>query len=476
MVQVAEAPGAAKIRPVADGVFSKGALGWALFEWARNPYVVVCSIYVFAPYFALHVAPSPVEGQALIAEIGKWAGLLVALTAPFLGAAADQGGARKPWLAACLLVMIPCTFALWWVTPASDPGGLGLQTALIIFFVVGVIFPYTETLHNAMLPGAANPIALPHVSGLGLALGNLASVLLLSFVLVTMALPGVIAAPFIPDAPMFGLDPAAHEPSRIVGPICSVWLAIFAIPLFLYTRDGRQGAAGGPIKAARDGAVALWGTIKGLRQRTDIALFLVARMLYADGKTALIIYGGVYAAGVMQWGLVEMTLYGILMSVFAVLGGVVGGWLDAALGPKRAILIEIAASTLALAAMVTTNRDMILGQAASRDAVWGFPVFSSAPELAFIAIVMVLAVFITAAYASSRTMLARMAPASEAGKLFGLYAMSGTATVFVGHMMVEGFTRAFASQAAGLASIGILLVAGLLLMLFVKPPPKPGEA
>ena len=474
MVQIAETP--SELRETAstsDGVFSKGALGWALFEWARNPYVVICSIYVFAPYFALSVAPNPVEGQALIAEIGKWAGLLVAVTAPFLGAAADQGGARKPWLAANLLIMIPCVFALWWVTPASAGTGFGLEVAIFVFFVVGVIFPYTETLHNAMLPNAANPVALPHVSGMGLALGNLASVLLLCFVLVTMALPGVIQAPFIPDAPMFGLDPALHEPSRIVGPICAIWLAIFSIPLFLYTKDGQRGSGPGPIRAAKEGAAALWETVKGLKKRTDIALFLVARMLYADGKTALIIYGGVFAAGVMEWGLVEMTLYGILMSIFAVFGGVVGGMLDAALGPKRAILIEISASFCALYALVTTNQTQVMGRAVSDDAVWNSPVFATAPELAFISIVMVLAIFITAAYASSRTMLARMAPAEEAGKLFGLYAMSGTATVFVGHMMVEGFTRAFESQAAGMASIGILLFSGLLLMLFVKPPAKP---
>src|SRR5690606_2216936 len=121
---------------------------------------------------------------------------------------------------------------------------------------------------------------LPQVSGLGLALGNAASVLLLVFVLVTIALPGQVDWPFVPDAPWFGLDPAAHETSRIAAPITAGWLLVFAIPLFLYVPDldttgERFGAA------LKHGVGNVLRTLRKLGHYRNVALFLVARMLYA---------------------------------------------------------------------------------------------------------------------------------------------------------------------------------------------------
>ena len=49
----------------ADG---RGQLGWALFEWARNPYVILITIYIFSPYFSSTVVGDPVRGQAIWRE------------------------------------------------------------------------------------------------------------------------------------------------------------------------------------------------------------------------------------------------------------------------------------------------------------------------------------------------------------------------------------------------------------------------
>jgi UMF1 family MFS transporter len=160
------------------------------------------------------------------------------------------------------------------------------------------------------------------------------------FVLWAFALPGVLHLPFIPETPLFGLDPAAYEPNRIVGPLCAVWLAVFALPIFFFTRDlDTTGEKFGD--AMRHGVGKVVGTIRKLRDHRNVALFLVARMFYADGKTAILIFSGVYAAGVMGWGLLEMLTLGIVTTAFAVIGGLSGGWLDSWLGPKRAVALEI---------------------------------------------------------------------------------------------------------------------------------------
>jgi hypothetical protein len=177
------------------------------------------------------------------------------------------------------------------------------------------------------------------------------------------------------------------------------------------------------------------------RERPDIVRFLAARMLYADGKTAILISGGVYAAGMMGWGFIEMVIYGIALSVVAVFGGFVGGWLDAWVGPKRAIQIEIGFTTLSLISMASFQRDtMFWIFKPSLEPVWAFPYFQTLPEIAYFFVVSVIAIFITAAYASSRTLMTRMAPKEMIGELFGIYALAGTATVWMGPLLVDTMT------------------------------------
>ena len=38
---------------------------WILFDWAAQPYFTLITTFVFAPYFATHVASDPAQGQAL---------------------------------------------------------------------------------------------------------------------------------------------------------------------------------------------------------------------------------------------------------------------------------------------------------------------------------------------------------------------------------------------------------------------------
>ncbi|MET0337599.1 MAG: MFS transporter, partial [Caulobacter sp.] len=39
---------------------SRGALSWALFQGARDPYVILITIYIFSPYFANVMVGDPV--------------------------------------------------------------------------------------------------------------------------------------------------------------------------------------------------------------------------------------------------------------------------------------------------------------------------------------------------------------------------------------------------------------------------------
>ncbi|MBL8545765.1 MAG: MFS transporter [Hyphomonadaceae bacterium] len=448
---------------------NRGSWSWALFEWARNPWVLLGDIYVFAPYVASVVIGDPVRGQAIIAGWHTISGMIIALSAPFIGAASDRMGRRKPLLALCIGTLALGIGLRWFALP--NEAGLTLWAIGLCTVMSGIAFVYTEVLHNSLLTRAAPPSMLSRVSGMGLALGNAASVLLLLFVLITMALPGQVALPFIPEAPLFGLDPAAHEPNRAVTLLCAAWLVLFSIPLFLYTRDlTTTGERFGD--AMRHGVGNVIRTIRKLRDYGNVALYLIARMLYADGKTAILLFSGVYASGVMGWGLLEMLCYGITLSIFAVFGGVLSGWLDHAVGLKRAVVIEIAATTACLVFMVSMSPTTMFFMPVTPDVpVWNSPFFATGPELAYLGFAIIIAISITAAYGSSRALMAHLAPAGMEGEVFGLYALSGSATAFLAPALVAYFTTAYHSLRAGFASIAILLLAGLILLLFVKPPP-----
>jgi UMF1 family MFS transporter len=446
---------------------SSAAFAWAGYQGARDPYIILVTIYILAPYISTVVIGDPVEGQALFSEWSKVAAWIAALTAPIMGAAADRAGARKPVLALVTIAMAPLIFSLWFATPG--PGGLSIALIGLVFTAMGVLIAWSEVLHNAMLTAQGGEREVPYISGLGLAAGNAASVLLLVVVLTTIALPGQIDLPFLPDAPLWGLDPATHETSRIVAPLAAVWLAVFSLPLFFLAKDGARGAISW-LAAGRQGVSGVFGTIGKLKRMPNVALFLAARMLYFDGKVAILVIGGVFAAGVNNWGLVEMTAYGVLLSAFAVGGGLLAGPLDHALGAKRALVLEIAVTIGCLSLLAGTSAERIMFVfPVSAAPVWNAPLFETASELVYLAVACVVAVSITACFASSRTLMVQLSPRGMEGELFGLYALAGTATAWAGPMLVEHFTRTYQSQQIGFLSIGILLVAGLVVLLFVKP-------
>lgn len=459
-----------------DGKLSKGAVSWALFEGARNPYVILVTIYVFMPYFAAFVVGDPVKGQEAVAAYGQYSGWIVMVTAPFLGAAIDKLGRRKGWLGLVVGLMVPLIWSLWFAKPTLASGGgegLSVGSVVAIATVVGVLFAYTEVLHNSLLVKAAGLGAAHKASALALSLGNAFSVVALAFVAWAFALPGHVDWAWVPKAPLFGLDAAAHEPDRVVAPLAAIVFAIFAIPLFLFTPDAPRSDIS-PVRAIREGAVTLWQNVKAVFQSEDrdAGIFLAARMFYVDGMTAILLFAGVYATGVMKWGGLEMLAYGIILSILAVLGGFVGGWMDAAFGPKRSVQIAIGMSILGVIAFLGMAPDKIFYfwsfDAAAHAKVWNGPFFTTIPDVIFLLIGFSNAVFITAHYASSRTLLTRLTPPDQTATFFGVYALSGTATVWLGSFLVNLGTHLTHSQQGGFATILILLLIGFIGLLFVK--------
>uniref|UniRef100_UPI00286DF879 MFS transporter n=1 Tax=Sandarakinorhabdus sp. TaxID=1916663 RepID=UPI00286DF879 len=413
------------------------------------------------------VVGDPVQGQALVAQSGKWGGWAVMITMPLLGAMVDRLGPRKPLLALVVLAMVAITTSLWWVKPAAAGDGLGIMWVVFAGAAMSWLFAAHETLHNALLVPAAGHAGVARASGLGLAGGNAMSVGLLLLVLLAFALPGTVDWPFLPAAPLLGLDPALGEPARIAGPIVGALMLVGSIPLFRAVPDAPRTRA--TLGAAFvGGASDLWRLLRDVRGSANPLLFLLARMLFTDGLTAILLFGGVFASGTMGWGTLPMLGYGIVLSCAAVMGGLLAPRLDGWLGPRFALMLELLLLILLQALVLGMGRDRILFQPASPAPLWDGPMFTTLPELVFLGLGCGLAITVTSAYASSRTLLTRLVPPDRLGAYFGLYALSGAATMWLGPLLVEIATREGGTQAAGFIPVIGLLAVGLIILLFVK--------
>ncbi len=452
---------------------SLGALSWSVFEGARDPYVILVIIYIFMPYVGSVMVgyphANPTKGQEVISQWSQYSGWLTMATAPFLGASIDQMGRRKGWLALCVAIMIPLMFCLWWAKP--DGSVLTVVEVMLMTTIIGILFSYTEVLHNSLLVRAAGLGGAHKASSLALALGNAFALVLLGFSAWAFVLPGKVDWGFVPKTPLFGLDSLMHEPERIVGPMSAGLLLIGTIPILLFTPDVKRTGVSIP-RAFANGAQALWRMLMTVKNHRDAFIFLISRSFYVDGMTAVLTFFGIYATGVMKWHALEMLMIGIILTVLAVIGGFLARWFDARLGPRRAVQMEILMSLVGIVALLGMAPDRILFfwhyDVAAHAPLWNGPFFRTLPDWVFILIGFSNAVFITAHYASSRTLLTRLTPPEQTGAFFGAYAVSGTATVWLAPFMVNIGTRIFHTQQGGFAMIAILLAVGFVGLLFVR--------
>lgn len=461
-------------------------LSWALFEFARNPYFMLIVTYVFPPYFAHFIVGDPVLGQAAVADATTWAGVIGAITAPVLGAMMDRGGARKPLMAVFVGMLMVSGLSLWWSISAATPDpanpgnaifhppteGLGV-TWTMAFLVLGFVgYTYSEMTHNAMLRTSGRSESLSQISGAGIGLGQLSSALCLVGLAVV-----AIAAPALTTVDSGFLLP------RLTGPFVAIWLAIFVIPFFIYVPDGAP-PGGTWIGAAkqvfsRDGklnpvgaVIGCYGYIRGLFSAfPETMKYLAACLVYKDGITALLALAGVYSAGVLGWGFTEQVLYGIWASIFGVVGGLwLAGFLDRRLGPRRAIMLQLALLLVAVViALGTTKESLLYGLIPSGFKVHGLGLFDTLSDVFYLLVVACVAALAAANISTSRYMVVTLAPKDRVAEFYGLFAMSSTATVWLGPLLTGWATRTFNDQRIGLSPLLLLLGVGLALMFTLKP-------
>ena len=436
---------------------------WVLFDWAAQPYYTLVLTFLFAPYFANAVAQTPAQGQALWGYAAATAGVIIALGSPFLGAVADGRGRRKPWIATFSVLLVAGLATLWLAVPAAD--GATIALVLLAFVVATAMAEFTTVFTNAIMPTLVPPSQLGRLSGTGWAVGYAGGLVSLA------VMAGLIVADPTSGRTLLGLDPlltldtAQREGDRLVGPFAAIWYALFMIPFFLFVPDlARPADAAGKRPALAE----LWETIRGLPSHRDMLLFLVARMLYADGLAAIFAFGGIYGAAVFGWGALELGLFGIVLTLTGVFGALIGGVLDDRVGSKAVIIASLLLLLVGAFGILSVDASHVLYVTEVAPKAAGSEPFSSAGERVFLAFAVLVGVVAAPVQAASRALLARLAPPDKMTQFFGLFAFSGKVTAFMAPLLVAAVTQATDSQRLGMASIAVFLIAGLVLMLPVQ--------
>ncbi|MBR0852743.1 MFS transporter [Bradyrhizobium diazoefficiens] len=437
-------------------------VSWIFFDWAAQPYFTLITTFVFAPYFATSIAPDPATGQSLWGFAMAAAGMAIALLSPMLGAIADAAGRRKPWIAAfgAILVIASCT--LW----IGKPGDRTIIPPLLIAVALASVgAEFATVFNNAMMPTLVPPERIGRLSGTGWATGYVGGIVSLLIVLGFLAANPDTGRTLLGFTPLFGLDPASHEGDRAAGPLTGLWFIIFVTPLFLFTPDY---PARRPLgEAVHEGLAELKQSLAGLPKQKSLAAFLLANMIYTDGLVSLFAFGGIYAAGTFGWHTIQIGTFGIMLAIAGTFGAWLGGKLDDYLGPKRVIAGSMLILLLALAAILLVDRDSIVFIKVAPPEPGG-ALFAAAAERAYL----VLGCLIGAAggplQAASRTLLIRLAPKDRIAQYFGLFALTGKVTSFIGPLLIGAITAITASQKAGMAVLVVFFVAGLGLLARVR--------
>ena len=431
--------------------------GWFFFDFASQPYNTLLLTFIFAPYIKELVGDGSDAQAAWGFGVGA-AGIVIAFLAPILGAMADVGGNRMRWIWVFSIMYVVGAYGLWWTAPDS----FNLTTTMLLFGIGLIGMEFATIFTNSMLPDLGTKEEIGRISGNGWAFGYVGGLIALVIMLVFLGDVAATGKTFVGLDPLFGLDASAREGTRAVGPLTAIWFVVFMVPFFLWVRDPRPTRAEpGAVSAALRGLVR---TVQSLPRRQSLFAYLASSMFYRDALNGMFTFGGIYAAGVLNWSVADTGVFGILAIITGALFAWIGGRADSRFGPKSVITTCVIVLTLVALGVVFVSRENVLG----------IPVAdgSALPDIAFY----VLGAFIGAAggalQSASRSMMVRQADPARMTEAFGLYALAGKATSFIAPLSIGFATYLTGSQQWGVVPLVVLFLIGLFCLQWVDPDPE----
>ena len=425
---------------------------WALWDWGSAAFNTVVVTFVFSVYLTNGEDGGIASGLGNTADESnlmatEWltramalAGFLIAILAPVAGQRADARGRRRLSVGMWTALVVLCSAGLFFVKADLSYLWIGL----LLYAAGNVFFELSAVSYNAMLRQVSTPQTIGRVSGFGWSMGYFGGIILLLTCYLAFLTGDGDSRGFLGITTSEGLN------VRYIALFAAVWFAIFAIPVLFaipeVTPDpsvAQQGFFASYRQLFRD-LKGLWSTSR------NTVVFLIGSALFRDGMATIFALASVLAVQVYDFPSGSVLIFGVAANVVSALGALSAGRFDDILGPKKVIVASLFGILICGIALI----------------------FAHGPG-AFWVLGLILCLFVGPVQSASRTFAARLAPPGRDGQMFGLYATTGRAVTFVAPTLVTVLTSAFASQRAGIAGILVTLLAGLIIMYWVRDPTRP---
>ena len=405
----------------------KKIFNFALYDFANSAFTTIIITFIFSTYFAKQIAPNPVLGQSYWGWAIGTTGILVAIIGPILGSYADKKNFTEFFIKLFTIICISLTTLLWFSKPSEEY----LLFTLIIVALANFFYELSLIFYNSILKRISKTSDLGKSSGFSFALGYIGGILIL-IICIKIFIDN--------DVLPFGLSKENSENIRATSIVVAVWYLIFSIPFLFSLKkkiNNKIELSSDNIKKIKD---LIWNN--GLN---NLGKFLIARMLYADGLNAIIVMGGIFAVGVFNLEIKDLLILSILMNVTAFIGAIVGGYANDKFSSKSVIIFSL------LGLIISSSIILFVKS-----------------QLFFLIFAAINGFFIGPIQSASRVFITKSIDENNQASGFGLFALSGKLTSFIGPLLVSTITYISSSQRIGFSSAIILLLIGLLILLKVK--------
>jgi UMF1 family MFS transporter len=436
---------------------------WALYDFSNT----IFSMNIATLFFAVWLV-SDLHGSLTMVALGNGiSSAMVALSIPLFGAISDVTQKRKPWVVWFTLAACGATVMMGVIGQTAVPlvgeamqggdvmgnyriGGAAAVAIIASFIVANYAYQGAQPFYNAMMPELVPQHEQGRLSGIGTALGYVGSILgilmVLPFFNGTLA-PGISLPSGVTTA-LRSIVPFTSHAGRVsVFVPTALLFLLFSLPLFFFCRDHNAVRATSRFewrKAFADVA----HTVRDAKSHPGTLRFILASFLYQDAIGTIIAYMALYAVKAMGFeeGL-ETTLL-MVLTLPAVIGSFLIGRVVDRIGPKRTLLMVIAAWVVLLIAMIlvpTRAAFWIVG------AMIGL-IFGGVPT-------------------AERPLLLTLVPDVESGRFFSLMVLSSRAAAIVGPFIwaftVDGLLPHYGTAIAyraGVVTVTLGMIGALILL------------
>jgi UMF1 family MFS transporter len=390
-------------------------LSWALYDFANTIFSFAIVSFAMGPWATRFLGEA--SGTFLFTLALSVSVAVNAAVSPVLGAMSDRTGGRKRYL---------LVFTALCVVPTLFIGFVDIGLGLLFFAIANFAFQAALIYYDALLPDVARPVMLGRLSGVGVALGYVGTIVSgLLFGLTVDADSETTAASFLLIGSLF---------------------AIFAIPIFAIVHE--RGARG---RFSAVEALSSWSqvadTIRNARRFPGLLRFIVGRFFYTDPINTAIAVMSLFAINAIGFSQTEARFVLIGLTLAAVVASFGWGMLADRIGPKRTLMWVLGFWAAGL---------LIVGLTLER--------------LPFLAAGAILGSGLGGVAVTDRLLLLRLAPPAQVGEMFGLYGLAGKASAVVGPLFygaIIGLLQPSLGRDAyriAILSLLVLMVVGFLIV------------